>query len=97
MTKFTWLMNVNVNVNRNPCERAATHTAELIAESLAAKNPTIGLQAQAMIRAYKKDWAQAIDLQTDAWMGATILDKPMAKQRLDEYRASAKNQNEKKP
>ena len=88
---------VNAMVLDPEIEKRDLESAELIAESLAAKNPTIGLQAQAMIRAYKKDWAQAIDLQTDAWMGATILDKPMAKQRLDEYRASAKNQNEKKP
>ena len=78
-------------------EKRDLESALLIADSLAGKNPTIGLQAKAMVFAAKKDWPQAIDLQTDAWMGATVLDKPMAKQRLDEYRAAAKNQIEKKP
>ena len=78
-------------------EKRDLESALLIADSIAGKNPTIGLQAKAMVFAAKKDWPQAIDLQTDAWMGATVLDKPMAKQRLDEYRAAAKNQIEKKP
>ena len=71
-------------------EKRDLESALLIADSLAGKNPTIGLQAKAMVFAAKKDWPQAIDLQTDAWMGATIAEKPMAKQRLEEYREASK-------
>ena len=72
-------------------------SALVIADSMVGKNPTIGLQAKALVCAAQKDWPQAIDLQTDAWMGAEMADKPMAKQRLEEYRAAAKIQSGKKP
>ncbi len=72
-------------------------SALVIADSMIGKNPTLGLQAKALVCSAQKDWPQAIDLQTEAWMGADIVDKPMAKQRLEEYRATAKIQSGKKP
>ena len=72
-------------------------SALIIADSMIAKSATMGLQSKAMIYAAQKDWPQAIDLQTDAWMGATIAEKPMAKQRLEEYRAASKRTPVKSP
>ena len=71
-------------------------SALAMAESIALKDSTIGLQAKASVFAAKKDWPQAIDLQTDAWMGAPQVEKAMAKQRMDEYRAASKIQSGKK-
>ncbi|MCE9620069.1 MAG: peroxiredoxin family protein [Planctomycetes bacterium] len=78
-------------------EQRDLESALIIAESMLGKNATAGLEAKAMVFAAKKDWNQAIDLQTDAWMGAPQADKPMAKQRLEEYRAAVKRQSGKTP
>lgn len=84
-------------VNDPQIQNRDLESALMIAESMVAKSATMGLQSKAMIYAAQKKWPQAIDLQTDAWMGATIADKPMAKQRLEEYRAASKREPAKKP
>jgi tetratricopeptide (TPR) repeat protein len=73
-------------------EHRDLESAMAIAESMAGKNATAAMEAKAMVCAAQKKWEQAIDLQTDAWMSAPQTDKPMAKQRLDEYRAALKRQ-----
>ena len=80
---------VNTIVNDPEIQKRDLESALIIANSIIVKNATMGLQAKALVYAAKKDWMQAIDLQTDAWMEATVLEKPMAKQRLEEYRAAS--------
>jgi len=81
---------VGAIVNDPEIQKRDLESALIIADSMISKSATLGLQSKAMIYAAKKDWTQAIDVQTDAWMGASIADKPMAKQRLEEYREASK-------
>jgi peroxiredoxin len=66
-------------------------TADRLLEVLGSKGGPKGLATQAMVAAAKGDTARAIELQTDAWMGASPEDKAAIKRVLDEYRATAAN------
>ena len=88
---------VGAIVNDPEIQKRDLESALIIADSMISKSATLGLQSKAMIYAAKKDWTQAIDVQTDAWMGASIVDKPMAKQRLEEYREASKRTPVKSP
>ena len=67
----------------------SVETAERLLEVLGTKGGPKGLAVQAMVAAAKGDMAKAIELQTDAWMGAIPADKPALKRALDEYRGAA--------
>lgn len=71
--------------------RSPATAEEIVAASSVKTGPWI-LALKAQVANAKGDTAQAVELQTDAWMSALPLDKPGFKRALEEYRAAAKRQ-----